>query len=132
MMPMDKNEQRHNLGLVVAKALRDDTFKAAFKENPRAILEKFGVYPPEGVEILVVENTPSRIYLTLPSLPLPTVPSYEDMEAIETRKGSFAAATPKDKGCCGGASSVAAIWLEDDGDESAADVTILGEVLTTT
>jgi len=124
---VSKHDQRHQLGLVVARALRDEAYKARFKSNPREILEESGVYPPNGMEIVVVENTPSKMYLTLPSLPLPTAPTFADMEAIETRKGVFAAATPKDKGCCGGGSSVAANWLEDDDDDIAIqNTTIVG------
>jgi len=126
-MRMNKPDQRHQLGLVVARALRDEAFKASFKANPREILESSGVYPPKDLEIVVVENTPSKMYLTLPSLPLPTAPTFADMEAIETRKGVFAAATPKDKGCCGGGSSVSANWLEDDDDDIAIQNATMGE-----
>jgi hypothetical protein len=129
---MTKDEQRQNLGLVVARSLRDKSFKTEFKQNPRRVLEANGVYPPEGVEIVVVENTDARIHLVLPSLPLPSAPTYEDMEDLESRTGSVGGNTPKDKGCCGGGSSVKATWLEVD-DESPITPTapILGEELTT-
>jgi hypothetical protein len=126
---MSTSEQRQNLGKVVARALTDVEFKRRLVAHPETVLQEMSANPPDGVEIVVVENTATKIYLTLPSLPLPTAPTFEEMEALETRKGFFNGNTPKDKGCCGGGSSVGATWLESDDDEAAYSAPVLGEAI---
>lgn len=126
---MNTSEQRQNLGKIIARALTDAEFKHRLVEQPETVLASMGVMPPRGVEVVVVENTPTKIYLTLPSLPLPTAPTFEDMEALETRRGFFNGNTPKDKGCCGGGSSVGATWLEVEDDDTVYSAPVLGEAV---
>ena len=62
----------HNLdptGRVVARALADPTFRQALIADPRsAILQELGGTLPEGLEIHVVEETPTKAFLVLPAL----------------------------------------------------------------
>ena len=54
---------------VIAKAWDDSQFKAKLLENPRSILQAEGIVFPDEVNIKVVENTPSQLYIVLPLSP---------------------------------------------------------------
>ena len=65
MSKMTIKEARRRL---VEKALADESFRKKLLENPKAcIAEEFGVSVPESVEVTVLEETPSRIFLVLPA-----------------------------------------------------------------
>ena len=50
------------------KFLTDESFRAKLKEDPKGALSAHGVQVPEGVDIEVVESTPSKQYIVLPPL----------------------------------------------------------------
>ena len=53
---------------IVAKAWKDEAFKQALLNDPRAAIEQeFGQALPPDVAIKVVEETPSTLYLILPA-----------------------------------------------------------------
>lgn len=54
---------------LVAKAWTDEEFRDRLKNDPRAVLEEFGIEAPEGVEIQVVEDTPEVRHIVLPASP---------------------------------------------------------------
>jgi hypothetical protein len=62
-------DQKWVLSRVIAKAWADCTFKARLKSDPKSVLRELGAETPEGIEVVVVENTRDRTYLTLPSAP---------------------------------------------------------------
>jgi hypothetical protein len=74
-------QQQRALGRVIARAWSDPLFKEQLKANPKDILNTMGMDVPEGLEIEVVENSPSKIYLTLPAVTLPELIDDEDIEA---------------------------------------------------
>lgn len=52
---------------VVERAARDSQFRKDFMTNPRETAEReFGVAIPEGIDITVLEETPSSVYVVLP------------------------------------------------------------------
>ena len=52
----------------VEKALADETFRKKLIENPKAcIKEELGISVPEQVEVTVLEETPSKVFLVLPA-----------------------------------------------------------------
>ncbi len=62
---MSKSEM---VAAIVEKALRDPAFRESLLANPRLTLEtKAGVSIPESLEIVVVEDTPTRMHLVLPA-----------------------------------------------------------------
>jgi hypothetical protein len=55
---------------IIKKSWEDDTFKKLLLSEPKkAIKEAFGVDIPAGIELKVVEESPSLYYLTLPPKP---------------------------------------------------------------
>ena len=62
-------EPENKLGDLIMKAWEDETFKQRLVENPRVLLEEHGINVPDDVEVVVVENTPKRIHVVLPSEP---------------------------------------------------------------
>ncbi len=50
------------------KVLSDESFRAQLKSDPKATLAAQGLNVPEGIEVQVVESTPSMQYLVLPPL----------------------------------------------------------------
>ena len=54
---------------VIAKAWDDPKFKAKLLENPRSVLQAEGITFPDGINIKVVENTPSQLHIVLPLSP---------------------------------------------------------------
>ena len=66
---MFANGTQENLALLVAKAWADPAFKARLKAEPKTVLSEMKIDIPGGVEIEVLENTPAKMYLTLPATP---------------------------------------------------------------
>ncbi len=55
---------------IIKKAWEDDSFRQLLLSEPKkAIKETFGVDIPAGIELKVVEESPSLYYLTLPPKP---------------------------------------------------------------
>lgn len=83
---------------IVAKALKDATFKQELLSNSKATIEReVGQTLPPGLEIQVVEETPTTLYLVLPSTS--TVPRELSDQQLESVAGG------KDTGmtqCCDG------------------------------
>ena len=75
------------LGNVIAKAWSDPEFKERLKAAPTAVLAEMGIALPESVEIEVLENTPGKMYLTLPYVPAPDFPDDAELEAIVSPGG---------------------------------------------
>ena len=59
-----RNEMQAQL---VERASRDQAFRQELLADPRAVIEReFGLAVPEGVQVRVVEETPTTAYLVLP------------------------------------------------------------------
>lgn len=114
---MFKDEQRFRIGEIVARATTDAEFRSELLENSGNVLSENGVQLPRDIEIRFVENTKSTIYLTLPYVEKKS-PLREtlDDKVLRGRATPIILNTPKDVGCCGGGSSIGAIWLEDEYD----------------
>jgi len=55
---------------IIKKAWEDPAFKESLQSEPKkAIKEAFDVEIPEGIELIVVEESTSRYYLTIPPKP---------------------------------------------------------------
>lgn len=66
------------------KSLKDANFRAELKANPKAVISKeFNTMVPDEIDIEVLEETPTKIYLVIP--PVPSVEeelSEEQLEAV--------------------------------------------------
>jgi hypothetical protein len=56
---------------IIARALKDEGFARELRADPKAVIEREVGTLPEGIEIKVVEETPSTLYLVLPAHPSP-------------------------------------------------------------
>ena len=53
--------------ILIAKALKNDFFKEELIRNPRAVIAKeFGTQLPTDIEIIVLEETKTILYVVLP------------------------------------------------------------------
>jgi nitrile hydratase alpha subunit len=62
----DLNKQ---LTQIIKKAWADPTFKKRLLEDPKAIAQEHGIHVPQDLEVLVVENTKTRVHVVLPVQP---------------------------------------------------------------
>jgi Nitrile hydratase, alpha chain len=69
------------LAKVGERARTDASFKEELLSDPIGVLATAGVQVPKGVNIKVVENTPTLVHLVLPSLPQGQL-SEQDLKAV--------------------------------------------------
>jgi len=62
------NEKQNPMGKVIAKALKDEAFKAKLIGDPAAVLKAEGVEIPAGLTLKVVADTESVRHIVLPAL----------------------------------------------------------------
>jgi hypothetical protein len=62
-------QQTNNLSKLFAACWKDDALKARFMVNPSEVLAEYGMEPPEGLKINVVENSGDTVHITLPTTP---------------------------------------------------------------
>lgn len=63
---MNRKELEENL---IFRAWKDVSFKQELLSNPKATLEKEGIKLPLNIEVRVVEETPTTLYLVIPINP---------------------------------------------------------------
>jgi Nitrile hydratase, alpha chain len=52
---------------IIAKAMKDETFRQALLSNPKAVIEReLGITIPAGVTIAVHQDTPTTLHFVLP------------------------------------------------------------------
>jgi len=62
---------------IVATAWADEDFKARLLADPRTVLAEYGIDTPEGIELVVVEDTDSEDTDSVRHLVLPASPAGE-------------------------------------------------------
>jgi hypothetical protein len=67
---------RSQLAELIARAWTDPAFKDRLKADPCSALTEIGMTLPAGVEVEILENTRTKIYLTIP------FPHHESEDAI--------------------------------------------------
>ena len=70
MNVLSPEEQQQQMGRIIAKCWADEAFKQKLIDSPVETLLAEGIEVPEGLEIKVVENTDSLVYVVLPQPPL--------------------------------------------------------------
>jgi hypothetical protein len=69
---------------LISLALKDDAFKLDLLANPKAVVEKkLGTKLPEGIEINLLEETETTIYMVLPSNPYEGISELELKNSLE-------------------------------------------------
>ncbi len=61
--------ERNGLTDLFAACWKDDTLKARFMADPKAVLSERGIKMPEGIDVNVVENSDNTVHITLPVPP---------------------------------------------------------------
>lgn len=68
-MEKENKEQTKKMAKMIARAWSDDSFKALLLSNPREALIEYDITIPTGIEVRVVEETDSVMYIVLPIRP---------------------------------------------------------------
>lgn len=64
---MNQEEQLNKISQLYARSWSDEKFKQALLINPAAVLKAEGLPMPEGIEVIVLENTDTVFNLVLPA-----------------------------------------------------------------
>ena len=62
-------DETNKMNTLIAACWKDDALKQRFLSDPHAVLAEHGMDVPEGVNVNVVENTDTTVYVTLPAAP---------------------------------------------------------------
>ena len=63
---MNRRDLEDNM---ITRAWQDAAFKQELLNNPKAVLEKEGIHLPTYIEVKVIEETPTTLYLVIPVNP---------------------------------------------------------------
>lgn len=74
--------EREPWGQIVAKAWQDESFKKRLLAEPAAVFKEFGVAVSPSIQVRVVENTDTRVYLTIPAKPHEAELSDAELEGV--------------------------------------------------
>ncbi len=76
---------------IIAKAMKDETFRQALLSNPKAVIEReLGITIPAGVTIAVHQNTPTTLHFVLP-MQEPSAAGEELSDAMCSARGQSGA-----------------------------------------
>lgn len=88
---------------IVDRAARDPAFREELLRNPkRTVEQELGVSIPASIEIRVVEEAPSTLYLVLPSQPIAAGQELSDQDLEQVAGGWSGAEGGQSCGCMGG------------------------------
>lgn len=85
---------------VIEKSSVDPEFRALLKADPRGALRELGYEIAEGVNIVIAEDTPETLHLSLPADPWLETPSVQEVERTVTPPGMSVCS--KSYSCCCG------------------------------
>jgi hypothetical protein len=87
------NEWEKQWSQINVRAWRDEAFKRRLIANPTEVLGEMGVKPPKGMQIKVVENTDSLVYLPLYAKPKAAELSEQDLKQVAGGEASTCSAS---------------------------------------
>jgi hypothetical protein len=90
-MEEEMKEQNKKYAKLIAKVWSDASFKERLLADPRAVLEAEGISVPPGVDVKVLEQTYTQLFLVIPTPPLDV-----NIQDIDQR---MAASSPSVIGC---------------------------------
>ena len=62
-------EQKNALAQLFAACWKDETLKARFMNDPKAVLAEYGMPVPDNLDVKVVENSDNCVHITMPMAP---------------------------------------------------------------
>ena len=62
-------EQKNALAQLFAACWKDESLKARFMSDPKAVLAEHGIAVPDGIDVNVVENSDNTVHITMPAAP---------------------------------------------------------------
>ena len=62
-------EQKNQLAELFAACWKDESLKARFMSDPKAVLAEYDMPVPDGIDVQVVENADDCVHITLPARP---------------------------------------------------------------
>ena len=62
-------EQKNALAQLFAACWKDETLKARFMSDPKAVLAEYDMPVPDNLDVKVVENADDCVHITLPAPP---------------------------------------------------------------
>ena len=62
-------EERNAMSKLTSDCWKDETLKARFMSDPKAVLAEYGLTVPDELNISVVENADNVMHITLPATP---------------------------------------------------------------
>ena len=68
-MEETREEQGKKYAKLIAKAWSDESFKEKLMSDSRAILEAEGISVPPGVDVKVMEQTETQLFVVIPKKP---------------------------------------------------------------
>ncbi len=72
---------------IIAKAMKEETFRQELLSNPKEAIERaLGISIPQGVTIMVYEDTPTTLHLVLPAK-VQTATELSDVELEQVTGG---------------------------------------------
>ena len=74
-------EERNQLAELFAACWKDETLKARFMNDPKAVLAEYGMDVPAGMDVNVVENSDNTVHITMPMAPRGNELSDEELTA---------------------------------------------------
>jgi nitrile hydratase alpha subunit len=86
----DMADQNKQLEKIFARAWSDPGFKEKLIRQPRAVAQEYGIQLPPGLEVRVVENTPSLVHLVLPAKPAGKLLTDEQLDDVAGGMGATA------------------------------------------
>ena len=92
-------EEKNTLAELFAACWKDESLKARFMSDPKAVLAEYGMPVPEDMNVKVVENGDSHVHITLPTPPAGHNDLSDD-ELSEVAGGSCAVCLPGSAGSC--------------------------------
>jgi hypothetical protein len=89
--PISADDFSRTMGRIAAKAWSDAEFKKKLLADPAAIAQEFGLPVPSGIELRVVEDSPTVRHFVLP--PRPNMSELSDEQLDQVAGGASVCST---------------------------------------
>ena len=88
--PSNEGSRVHFETKIITKAWQDENFKQELIRNPKEVFEReSGTKAPEGLQVTILEETPSHYYMVLPVKPNLDESEELSEEALEAVAGGY-------------------------------------------